>query len=47
MDCIGPQIDDVQGHTQTHPQLKKRHYWLHGPVVSITIEISKKYELLP
>ena len=30
---ILPQIDDVQGHTQTHPQLKNWHQWQHGPVV--------------
>ena len=30
---ILPQIDDVQGHTPTHPQLENWHHGLHGPVV--------------
>ena len=30
---ILPQIDHVQGHTQTHPQLRDWHHWLHGPAV--------------
>ena len=36
---ILPQINDVQWHTQTHSQLKNRHYWIHGSVVKVCIFI--------
>ena len=33
-DIILPQIDEVQGHTQTHPQSRNWDQWLHCPVVA-------------